>query len=157
LELASFLEWDSTHNFAIEVLGSPTLCLSPSMRLSLAISFQIRAWIEPAFKELMDMPSHLFTLNNFTLLSFPICHMILTTQAAIQNHHLLVAYNPLKPPHHEDTCKKLMVMCQCNWDAAWWNGLFHHYLHPDCPDSPQDILFKLENTPIMGVTAACQA
>jgi hypothetical protein len=105
----------------------------------------------------MEIPSHLFTLEDFTLLGYPICHMILTTQAAIRNHRLLVAYNPLKPPHHEATCKKPMVTCQCNWDAAWWDGLARLYLHPDFPASPQDILLKLENTPIMGVTAACRA
>ena len=99
----------------------------------------------------ITIPTHTLFLKDFTLLGFSICHLIVTTQAAIQNHHLIVAYNPLKPKHHEAMCKKPMITCQCNWDAAWWDGLAHHYLHPDYPASPQDILSKLENTPIIGV------
>jgi hypothetical protein len=105
----------------------------------------------------MAMPTHMLMLDDFMLLGWPICHLIITTQAAIRNHHLLVAYNPLKLPHIETSCKKSMVStCQCNWEAAWWDGLSRLYLHPEFPASPQDILLKLESTPIVGVTTACR-
>ena len=151
-----FLEWDGARSFAIEALGSPAIALSPAMRLSTAISYRIGDWIQPAFMELIATPTHSLSLEDFTLLGFPIAHMIVTTQAAIRNHRLVVAYNPFKPPHHDVTCKKPTVTCQCNWEAAWWDGLARHYLHPDFPSSPQDILLKLENTPIVGVTTACR-
>jgi hypothetical protein len=67
---------------------------------------------------------------------------------------MLVAFNPLKPPNHDPSCEKPILGCQCNWEAAWWDGMARHYLHPDCPSSPQDIIYKLETTPIIGVTTA---
>ncbi|KAF8521994.1 hypothetical protein JB92DRAFT_2888782, partial [Gautieria morchelliformis] len=41
-----------------------------------------------------------------------------------------------------------ITTCQCNWETAWWDGLAHHYLHPDFPSSPQDTLLKLEKTAV---------
>ncbi|KAF8492476.1 hypothetical protein JB92DRAFT_1235343 [Gautieria morchelliformis] len=81
--------------------------------------------------------------------------LIMTTQAAIRNHRLLVAYNPLKLQHHSTTCRKSMTTCQCNWENAWWDGIAPHYLHPDFPCSLQAIFLKLEQTPVLGVTPEC--
>ena len=58
LELATFLEMDHAHAFVIQALSGPTLTLSPALRLSLAISFRIKDWIEPAFNELLTIPAH---------------------------------------------------------------------------------------------------
>jgi len=133
------------------------LKLSPALRLFLALSFRIRDWVEPAFKEFIATPpGNLISLDDFTLLGLALCHLIVATQAAIHSHHLLVAYNPLKPSSHDPTCKKPLLSCQSNWELAWWDGLACHYLHPDFPASPQDIISKLENTPIVGVTMACR-
>ena len=91
----------------------------------------------------MAIPIASFTLEDFLLLGPPVSHLIITTLAAIHSHRLLVAYNLLQP-------------CQCNWEAAWWDGLARHYLHPDFPLSPQDMLLKLEKSSVQGVTTACQ-
>jgi hypothetical protein len=155
LELATFLQWEDARHFAIQALSAPTMSLSPALRLSLALSFRISNWIDPAFAELMATPLSSLTLEDFVLLGPPITHLIITTQASIRAHRLLVAYNPFKPPNYDPTCKKPIVGCQCNWEAAWWDGLAQHYLHPDFPASPQDIVTKLETTLIMGVTTAC--
>ncbi|KAF8573952.1 hypothetical protein K439DRAFT_891785 [Ramaria rubella] len=156
LELATFLEMEIARSFAIQALASPTLNLSPATRLSLAISFRIGDWIEPAFREMIATPANHMSLEDFTQLGPPVTYLIMATQAAIRSHRLVVAYNPLKPPSHDVSCKKPMIGCQCNWEAAWWDGLARHYLHPDFPASPQDIISKLENTPIIGVTTACR-
>jgi hypothetical protein len=156
LGLATFLQWEDARHFAIQALSAPMMTLSPALRLSLALSFRISNWIDPAFSELMVTPLGSLTLEDFTLLGPPITHLIVTTQASIRAHRLLVAYNPFKPTSHDPTCKKPIVRCQCNWEAAWWDGLARHYLHPDFPASPQDIISKLETTPIMGVTTACR-
>lgn len=94
--------------------------------------------------------------DNFQLLTGPLLYLIMSMQSAIRAHRLLVAYNPLKPPSHDPSCEKPVVGCQCHWEAAWWDGLACHYLHPYFPSSPQDIISKLETTPILGVTMACQ-
>ena len=91
----------------------------------------------------MAIPIASFMLEDFLLLGPPVSHLIITTLAAIHSHRLLVAYNLLQP-------------CQCNWEAAWWDGLARHYLHPDFPLSPQDMLLKLEKSSVQGVTTACQ-
>jgi len=142
--------------FAIQALAAPMLKLSPALRLCLALSCRIEDWVEPAFKELIATPGNLISLDDFTLLGPALCHLIVATQAAIRSHCLLVAYNPLKPSSHDLTCKKPLLSCQSNWELAWWDGLARHYLHPDFPASPQDIISKLENTPIVGVTTACR-
>ena len=156
LELGTFLDMEIARSYSIQVLGMPSMGLSPALKLSLAISFRIHDWIEPAFKELISIPSHLISLEDYVLLGPPIGYLITATQSAIRSHRLVVAYNPMKPPSHDPSCKKPMVGCQCNWEAAWWDGLARHYLHPDFPASPQEILSKLETTPIIGVTTACR-
>ncbi|KAF8574271.1 hypothetical protein K439DRAFT_1550709 [Ramaria rubella] len=133
LELATFLEMEISRSFAIQALASPTLNLSPATRLSLAISFRIGDWIEPAFREMITTPANHMSLEDFTQLGPPVTYLIMATQAAIRSHCLVVAYNLLKPPSH---------------DVASAIGRQ--------PASPQDIISKLENTPIIGVTTACQ-
>ncbi|KAF8590166.1 hypothetical protein K439DRAFT_1612166 [Ramaria rubella] len=155
-ELATFLEMEIARTFAIQALASPTMNLSPATRLSLAISFRIGDWVEPAFHKLIATPANMMSLEDFTQLGPPVMYLIMATQAAIHSHHLVVAYNPLKPPSHYISCKKLIIGCQCNWEAAWWDGLARHYLHPDFLASPQDIISKLESAPIIGVTTACR-
>ena len=156
LELATFLEMDHARAFAIQALSGPTLTLSPALRLSLAISFRIKDWMEPAFNELLTIPAHAMSPDDFQLLTGPLLYLIMSTQSANCAHRLLVVYNPLKPPSHNLSCEKPVVGCQCHWEAAWWDGLARHYLHPDFPSSPQDIISKLETTPILGVTTVCQ-
>ncbi|KAF8590165.1 hypothetical protein K439DRAFT_1612165 [Ramaria rubella] len=155
LELATFLEMEITCSFAIQALASLTLNLSPTTHLSLASSFHIGDWIEPAFWEMITTPANHMSLEDFTQLGPLVTYLIMATQAAIHLHRLVVAYNPLKPPSHDVSCKKPMIGCQCNWEAAWWDGLARHYLHLDFPASPQEIISKPDNTPIIGVTTAC--
>ena len=50
----------------------------------------------------------------------------------------------------------MVSTCQCNWETTWWDRLAQLHLHPNYPASPQDILLKLENAPIIGVTTACR-
>ncbi|KAF8575070.1 hypothetical protein K439DRAFT_1623865 [Ramaria rubella] len=149
LALATFLEMElelMARVFAIQALALPTMNLSPTTCLSLAISFHIGDWIEPAFCEMIATPANLMNLvEDFMQLGLLVMHLIMATQVAIHLHRLVVAYNPLKPPSHN-----------CNWEMAWWDGLAQHYLHPNFPVSPQDIISKLENTPIIGVTIACR-
>ena len=156
LELGTFLEMDVARTFAIHTLGAQTVSLSAALRLSLAISFRVAEWIEPAFKELVATPPHLISVGDFSLLGGPVAHLIVATKSAICYHCLFVTYNPFKPPEHDPTCKWPIDACQGNWEAAWWDGLARHYLHPDYPSSPQEIIQKLENTPIIGVTTACR-
>ncbi|KAF8532345.1 hypothetical protein JB92DRAFT_2841981 [Gautieria morchelliformis] len=131
------------------------MSLMPAHKLSLAIRFQTKDWTEAVFKVFMDIPLQNFTIEDAALLGQPIMMLIMTTQAAIRNHRLLVAYNPLKLQYHGTTCRKSMTTCQCNWENTWWDRLAWHYLHPDFPCSPQAILLKLEQTPVLGVTTEC--
>jgi hypothetical protein len=156
LELSTFLEWDNARSFAIQTLSSSTIGLTPAHKLSLAISYRIHPWIEPTFQLLMNTQTHSFTVEDSAFLGQRIMMLIVTTQATIRNHRLLVAYNPLKLQHHLTACKQPLTTCQCNWESAWWDGLARHYLHLDFPCSPQDILLKLEKTPVMGVTTECR-
>ncbi|KAF8523855.1 hypothetical protein JB92DRAFT_2883211, partial [Gautieria morchelliformis] len=119
LELALFLQWDTARHFAIQALKDSSL--TASHWLSLAISYRIPDWIEPAFKDLMDTLPQTFTTEDSMLLGQHIMMLIMTMQAAIPT-------------------------CQCNWETVWWDGLACHYLHPDFPSSPQDTLLKLEKT-----------
>jgi hypothetical protein len=148
-----FLQWDAAWHFAIEQLA--TKGLTASHKLSLAICYRIHDWIEPVFQYLMDTLLQNFTVDDSALLGQQIMILIVTTQAAIHHHWLLVAYNLLKLHHHDTACNKTLATCQCNWETAWWDGLACHYLHPNFPCSPQDILLKLEKTPVMGVTTEC--
>ncbi|KAF8490491.1 hypothetical protein JB92DRAFT_3008906, partial [Gautieria morchelliformis] len=129
VELALFLQWDTARHFAIQELKDSGL--TASHRLSLAISYRIPDWIEPAFKDLMDTPPQTFTTDDSMLLGQHSMMLIMTTQAAIRHHRLLVAYNPLKLRPHDVACVKQSATCQCNWETAWWYGLARHYLHPD--------------------------
>jgi len=106
--------------------------------------------------ELLATPTQSLSLGDLTILGIPITHILITTQAGVRNHCLLVAYNPLRPEQHDPSCQKSISTCQCNWEAAWWDGLAHHYLHPDFPPSIKDMLVKLENSPVRGVTTACR-
>jgi hypothetical protein len=156
LELSTFLEIDIARLFAIQALANPKLNLSPCVRLSLAIRFRISDWIEPAFDELIATPANRIPHEDFMLIGMDVGHLILATQAAIRAHRLLVAYNPLKIANHDPSCEKPVVGCQCNWEAAWWHGLARHYLHPEHPSSPTEMIAKLEKTPLTGVTTACR-
>ncbi|KAF8494782.1 hypothetical protein JB92DRAFT_3147091 [Gautieria morchelliformis] len=84
LELALFLQWDTARHFAIQALKDSGL--TASHRLSLAISYRISDWIEPAFKDLMDTPPQTFTTEDSMLLGQHIMMLIMTTQAAIRHH-----------------------------------------------------------------------
>ncbi|KAF8531042.1 hypothetical protein JB92DRAFT_2854718, partial [Gautieria morchelliformis] len=116
LELALFLQWDTARHFAIQVLKDSGL--TASHRLSLAISYRIPDWIELAFKDLMDTPPQTFTTEDSMLLGQHIMMLIMTMQAAICHHRLLVAYNLLKLRHHDIACVKQSATCQCNWETA---------------------------------------
>ena len=104
----------------------------------------------------MAIPIASFMLEDFLFLNHPISHLIITTLAAIHSHHLLVAYNPLQPQHHDTSCKKSVSTCQYNREAGWWDGLACHYLDPDFPPLPQDMPLKVEKSLVQGVTTACQ-
>ena len=154
--MSLFLEWDAACNFAIQILATPELALSPNQQLSMAISYRIHDWIGLAFNELIMIPAHAFSLEEFLLLGPPITHIIVSTQSVICNHQLLVSYNPSRPPSHNNSCLKPIMACQQNWESAWLDGLARHYLHPDFPLSPDDMLSKLENASVVGVTNACR-
>jgi hypothetical protein len=156
LELGTFLDMDMARGFAIQALAAPSMGLSAPIRLSLALSFRITEWTEPAFRELITTPANRVTAEDFTLLGSPVAHLIFATQAEIRGLRLAIAFNPLIPASHDPTCKKPVVGCQCSWEAAWWDGLARHYLHPDFPSTPREAISKLENTPIVGVTTACR-
>lgn len=156
LELATFLEMDSARAFAIQALGAPTMDLSPARRLSLALSYRITEWIEPAFRQLVATSANRITPDDFCMLGSPLTHLVMSTQADIHSLRLAIAFNPLKPTSHDVSCQKPYMGCQCSWEAAWWDGLARHYLHPDCPASPREAISKLETTPIVGVTTACR-
>ena len=144
---------DGARNFTIHHLSSAELGLLASQRISLGLGYRITKWLEPAFQELILTLACRLTVEDFALLGIPVVHLIMAMQASIRCLRLAITYNP-KPYKHDFTCK--CAGCQSNWEIAWWDGLAHHYLHPDFPTSPQETLEKLESNPIIGVTEACR-
>jgi hypothetical protein len=134
------------------VLGAPNMDLSPTRQLSLA---HITEWVEPAFRQLFATPANRVTAEDFSLLGSQLTHLVMSTQADIHTLCLAIAFNPLKPTRHDTSFQKAYMGCQCSWEAAWWDGLARHYLHPDCPASPHEAISKLESMPIVGVTTTC--
>jgi hypothetical protein len=156
LELAMFLKMDLARTFAIQALGAPNMDLSPARQISLTLSYHITEWIEPAFRQLVATPANRVTANDFSLLGSQLTHLVISTQADIHALCLPIAFNLLKLTRHDTSCQKPYMGCQCSWEAAWWDRLAHHYLHPDCPASPREAISKLESTPIVGVTTTCR-
>ncbi|KAF8501980.1 hypothetical protein JB92DRAFT_850522 [Gautieria morchelliformis] len=117
LELATFLEWEDARCFAINAMDH--VAISPAMRLSLAVRFGVEEWIGPAYRDLMAVPTHELTREHFTELGDPLCHLIVTTQAAINHRRLVVADNLLKLPHSNTSCGIPTHMCRYNLEVTW--------------------------------------
>jgi hypothetical protein len=116
---------------------------TPVLQLQLARQFDIMAWVDPAFRELVARPLKTITAVDAEQIGLIAYHTLVQTQGELREHALSIAFNP--PPviigwacPNENACEKA-------WDWAWWGGFARHLLHPDNTRPFREIMLELDS------------
>ncbi|KIJ33432.1 hypothetical protein M422DRAFT_264536 [Sphaerobolus stellatus SS14] len=156
LELGTFLDMHCARVTAIEQL-SRISNFPPALKLSLALSFHVSEWIEPAFRQLLKTDAGSLTYGDFIILGPYMTHILMTTQFAIHHYRSSLAFHPYRLVHQTGCHSPGLEysVCQKKWSNEWKQGFTPLYLHPDAPLSPEEAMQKLAAAPMPGVTPAC--
>lgn len=138
-------------NFAFEALPKH-LDFTPFLQLQLAREFQIKEWVEPAFRNLINQPLETISPRQATQMGDVPYYVLSQTKQLIDSHLRNIAFTP--PPVESFICSTL-GRCEQAWNTAWWGGFAKHILHPDNPLSGPDAMWVLNDAQIPGMCEHC--
>lgn len=128
--------------------------LHPALQFELGRCFRIDAWIEPAFRRLIQ--TDLLSLDSVQV--FQIGHWgyfwLTQTKAKIQQLRTQVAFN-VPPIVNSGECDKPDT-CADAWTREWEENVRQLIHHPEQPISCLDLLYELRNAHIEGLCNECQ-
>jgi hypothetical protein len=153
LKLSAFFQIEDGRKFAIARL--PVLTgFHPAEQLALAILYDVEAWIEPAFRLLIDTPCDDLNYTHIGRLGLRVYHIITKTKCKIDEHHRTLAFCPPDAVHGIDCFSP--NFCSDSWSTEWSNGIAKQMLHPDVRCSGPQILSAIQEIKIPGMCMSCQ-
>jgi len=91
LKLSVFLEIPDGEEFATERLPNHP-DFTPMLQLRLACLHRIDKWVEPAFWQLLKIPTTELQLANAKLIGLPFYHILMKTKAKVDQHRRSIAF-----------------------------------------------------------------
>jgi hypothetical protein len=147
LKLGEFYQAPVLVDYAIHALEQHS-AFGPLLRLHLARSYGVRQWLEPAFRQLINIPLLSFSENEIAQLGLQVFALLARTHNRIVLHRQTCAV--IAPPVIHDSGCLDTEDCAKAWAHAWWGeaarpGVAIALIHPDRRISARDILTKLKN------------
>jgi len=145
LKLGEFYQAPKLVEYAIHTLEQHST-FSPQLRLSLARNYGVSQWIEPAFRQLIDLPLLSLSDSDISQIGFEVFVLLSRTHTRIVYHRQTCAVRA-PPAIHDLGCLDVKG-CSKAWEHAWWgeaekHGIALALVHPDRRISGRDILAKL--------------
>ncbi|KAJ7486548.1 hypothetical protein FB451DRAFT_973360, partial [Mycena latifolia] len=159
LEMGDFFDAKIVRDMAILSLEGYKE-FDPTLRLSLAMQYGIKHWVDPSFRTLLRSPLPSLSSDQINMLGFSAYIILAETQSKITKHRILCSLTVPSVVHAAD-CPNA-GSCTKAWAHAWWGEAVKHgvavaLIHPNQIPASQ-ILKALPNiVTSWHMSAACRS
>lgn len=154
MKLSTYLDIDDGITYAKQELTRRGKLLHPALQFELGRCFRIDAWIEPAFRRLMDIS--VLKLDSFqvTQIGHHGYFQLIQTKAKIRALRAEIAFHV--PPIVNGADCDTPATCMYSWTREWEERVRQLIHHPEDPISCLTLLEQLRYTNIVGLCNECQ-
>ncbi|CAA7263531.1 unnamed protein product [Cyclocybe aegerita] len=135
------------------------LQISPARMLELAGHYNVKQWVKPATRALLDTPLKRYTTEDKLTLGLEIFSIIAEAQEELEYVMKYVATIP--PPLLKETATRSLLWCPHHahcvvaWAEGWWLDIARRLVDPEKPLSFFRITDQLEVTQFPGMRDKC--
>ncbi|KAI0697420.1 hypothetical protein C8T65DRAFT_743210 [Cerioporus squamosus] len=157
LKVSTQWEVDDGRTWAIHHLEH-TENVPASLRLRLALRYEVPQWVEPAFRDLVfNVPVSHLKRDDLASIGYPVYALITKVKEAIDRERRVLAHLPPELNTHDPTCAN-NARCAMIWRETWWMKIGRRLLDPD---PKVELTFAagpdaVRNVEWTGMTAGCR-
>jgi hypothetical protein len=126
----------------------------PAERVALALNYHIDVWIEPAFRQLIAIPTDEFDYGHIDRIGLRAYGTLTRVKWKIDEHHRVMAFSPPAAVRGDECLSP--NYCSFSWEKERKEGVAIQILHPDVRRSGPHILAALRDIRLPGVCLSCQ-
>ena len=127
---------------------------TPVLQIHLARLYHVNRWVEPAFRQLIAIPTTQIRLVDALQINLPYYQILMKTKATINQHRRSVTFSA--PDAVVDPLCRNSAACSSSWTTEWWRGLARQLLHPNAALTETEVLAGFETVMIPGMCDECQ-
>jgi hypothetical protein len=130
------------------------LTFSPALKLEVARRYRVDHWVEPAFRELMNIPLQNFDISDVHRIGLSYYAILVNTKAKIDDHRRSIAFRT--PDVISGLFCTTKAACAISWASEWWRGIGKQLLHPEAALTGRQVLAGLDNVRLPRMCSDCQ-
>jgi len=154
LDLSTFLEIEDGIKFTIHEFESRTF-FNPILRFYLARRYRIDHWLEPAFRELVNLPVLSLNLSDAERIGLIGFHQVVHTKAELERIRENAAFNCPPMVRSTECTSNDDSTCENAWSSEWWDNFSQLLIHPEVKCDTKYVLYKVETSTIPGMCHKC--
>ncbi|KAJ7743024.1 hypothetical protein DFH07DRAFT_750034, partial [Mycena maculata] len=154
LSLSTFYQIRDGRDHAISQLTHPGKKFHPALQFHLARCYRIDEWIEPAFRQLVEMPIQSLDMTHLEQIGpHGFFHLVQTKEKLLQVRQQLAFHIPPTITHSESHTP---AYCTRAWTEEWKENIPRRLHHPDVPCDSATLLQELQTAVIDELCQQCQ-
>ncbi|KAG1823743.1 uncharacterized protein BJ212DRAFT_1262287 [Suillus subaureus] len=160
-ELSNFLHFCDMYQcshmwkFVVSHIQSTQYHFHPAQLINLAIQYNMGAIFPFAFKQLVNTPITQLTAQHQQLLGNDVFTSLVYVQAALEEHHCIVAAEEPKILIHTSNCQD-PVSYNKDWHTIWWNSMACFLLNGQNPQPYHEAVKCFKDLQFGRVSGGCK-